>query len=163
MGNHRKARIVGLIQIHVASLEPVWLSMLHNRVSILKWHLFILSISLLRVIGPYQFLSTPPVIYAHHQGHSTFFCWYRCSGWIAEMAGALVFRGGYPGGVLQYQMDTGVRLTLPKDWGIQWKHNLKKWPLEKHIILLSKCTSQLAGKIIHIKLVSSVLLWKSLL
>ena len=32
-------RIVGLIQIHVASLESVWLSMLHNRVSILKWHL----------------------------------------------------------------------------------------------------------------------------
>ena len=45
MGNHRIARIVGLIQIHVASLESVWLSMLHNRVSLLKWHwLFILSI-----------------------------------------------------------------------------------------------------------------------
>ena len=46
------SRIVGLIQIHVASLESVWLSMLHNRVSILKWHLFILFIPLLRVIDP---------------------------------------------------------------------------------------------------------------
>ena len=55
MGNHRIAGIVGLIQIHVASLESVWLSMLHNSVSLLKWHLFILSISLLRVIGPCTF------------------------------------------------------------------------------------------------------------
>ena len=36
LGNHRITRIVGLIQIHVASLESVWTSMLHNRVSILK-------------------------------------------------------------------------------------------------------------------------------
>ena len=48
-------RIVGLIQIHVASLESVWLSMLHNRESILKWHLFILFIPLLRVIDPCTF------------------------------------------------------------------------------------------------------------
>ena len=52
MGYQRIASIVGLIQIHVASLESSWLSMLHNRVSLLKWHLFILSIQLLRVIGP---------------------------------------------------------------------------------------------------------------
>ena len=52
MGYQRIARIVGLIQIHVASLESSWLSMLHNRVSLLKRHLFILSIQLLRIIGP---------------------------------------------------------------------------------------------------------------
>ena len=52
MDYQRIASIVGLIQIHVASLESSWLSMLHNRVSLLKWHLFILSIQLLRVIGP---------------------------------------------------------------------------------------------------------------
>ena len=52
MGYQRITSIVGLIQIHVASLESSWLSMLHNRVSLLKWHLFILSIQLLRVIGP---------------------------------------------------------------------------------------------------------------
>ena len=52
MGYQRIACIVGLIQIHVASLESSWLSMLHNRVPLLKWHLFILSIQLLRVIGP---------------------------------------------------------------------------------------------------------------
>ena len=51
MDYQRIASIVGLIQIHVASLESSWLSMLHNRVSLLKWHLFILSIQLLRVIG----------------------------------------------------------------------------------------------------------------
>ena len=57
--------------------------MLHNRVSILKWHLFILSIPLLRVIDPCTFDgiifngTTLPIIYinttcyldAHHQGH----------------------------------------------------------------------------------------------
>ena len=52
MDYQRIASIVGLIQIHVASLESSWLSMLHNRVSLLKSHLFILSIQLLRVIGP---------------------------------------------------------------------------------------------------------------
>ena len=52
MDYQRISSIVGLIQIHVASLESSWLSMLHNRVSLLKWHLFILSIQLLRVIGP---------------------------------------------------------------------------------------------------------------
>ena len=52
MGYQRIASIVGLIQIHVASLESSCLSMLHNRVSLLKWHLFILFIQLLRVIGP---------------------------------------------------------------------------------------------------------------
>ena len=36
MGNQHIASIVGLIQIHVASLEPSWLSMLHNRVD-LSW------------------------------------------------------------------------------------------------------------------------------
>ena len=36
MGYQRIASIVGLIQIHVASLESSWLSMLHNRVSLLK-------------------------------------------------------------------------------------------------------------------------------
>ena len=46
---------MGLIQIHVASLESAWLTMLHNRVFILKWHLFILSIPLLRVIDPCTF------------------------------------------------------------------------------------------------------------
>ena len=51
MGYKRIASIVRLIQIHVASLESSLLSMLHNRVSLLKWHLFILSIQLLRVIG----------------------------------------------------------------------------------------------------------------
>ena len=58
MGNHRIAciaRIVGLIHIYIATLKSVWLSMLHNRVSLLKWHLFIRSIPLLRVIGPCTF------------------------------------------------------------------------------------------------------------
>ena len=32
LGNHRIARIVELPQIHVASFESLWLSMLHNRV-----------------------------------------------------------------------------------------------------------------------------------
>ena len=84
MGYQRIASIVGLIQIHVASLESVWLSMLHNRVSILKWHLFILSIPLLRVNDPCAFdgiifNGTALPIYinttcyiAYHQGHSTF-------------------------------------------------------------------------------------------
>ena len=58
MGYQRIASIVGLIQIHVATLESSWLSMLHNRVSLLKWHLFILSIQLLRVIGPCTFDGT---------------------------------------------------------------------------------------------------------
>ena len=58
MGYQRIASIVGLIQIHVASLESSWLSMLHNPVSLLKWHLFILSIQLLRVIGPCTFDGT---------------------------------------------------------------------------------------------------------
>ena len=60
--------------------------MLHNRVSILKWHLFILSIPLLRVIDPctfdgiifngtirYQFISTPPVQYCLSPGALNFF------------------------------------------------------------------------------------------
>ena len=59
--------------------------MLHNRVSILKWHLFILSIPLLRVIDPCTFDgiifngTTLPIYInttcyiAYHQGHSTFF------------------------------------------------------------------------------------------
>ena len=55
MSSQRIPRVVALIQIHVASLESVWLSKLHNRVSLLKWHLFILSIPLLRVIGPCTF------------------------------------------------------------------------------------------------------------
>ena len=99
---------MGLIQIHVASLESVWLSMLHNRVSILKWHFFILSIPLLRVIDPCTFdgiifngttfsiyINTTCYI-AYHQGHSTFFL-------LVEMfevdrrngRGAFAFRGGY--------------------------------------------------------------------
>ena len=32
-----------------------------------------------------------------------------------------------PRGALQNQMDTGVRLTTSKGWGIRWEHNLKKW------------------------------------
>ena len=74
------------MQIHVASLESVWLSMLHNYSEfILKWHLFILFIPLLRVILThvhlmelfsmglrYQFISIPSDTYAHHQGHSLF-------------------------------------------------------------------------------------------
>ena len=59
--------------------------MLHNRVSILKWHLFILSIPLFRVIDPCTFDgiifngTTLPIYInttcyiAYHQGHSTFF------------------------------------------------------------------------------------------
>ena len=81
--------------------------MLHNRVSILKWHLFILFIPLLRVIDPctfdgiifngtcYQLISIPPVIYAHHQGHSSFFVGRVVRGGSPKWPGALVFRGGY--------------------------------------------------------------------
>ena len=108
LGNHRITRIVGLIQIHVASLESVWTSMLHNRVSILKWHLFILSIPLLRVIDPWTFDgiifngTTLPIYInttcyiAYHQGHSTFFVGRDVRGGSPKWPGASVFRGGYP-------------------------------------------------------------------
>ena len=39
-----------------------------------------------------------------------------------------VFKSG-GGGALQYQMDTGVRLTLPKAGAFGAEHNLKKWGL----------------------------------
>ena len=51
MGYQRISSIVGLILIHFASLESSWLSMLHNRVSLLKWHLFILSIDHFRIVS----------------------------------------------------------------------------------------------------------------
>ena len=41
-----------------------------------------------------QFISTPPVIYAHHQGHSTFFVGRDVRG-SPKWPGALVFRGRY--------------------------------------------------------------------
>ena len=93
---------MGLIQIHVASLESVWLSMLHNRVSILKWHLFILSIPLLRVIDPCTFDgiifngTTLPIYInttcyiAYHQGHSTFFVGRDVRGGSPKWPGAFV-------------------------------------------------------------------------
>ena len=40
MGNHRIARIVGLIHIHVKSLESVWLPMLRNRVCLSRSDFF---------------------------------------------------------------------------------------------------------------------------
>ena len=44
----------------------------------------------------YQFILTPPVIYAHHQGHSTFFFVGRdVRGGSPKWPGAFVFRGGY--------------------------------------------------------------------
>ena len=104
LGNHRITRIVGLIQIHVASLESVWLSMLHNRVSILKWHLFILSIPLLRVIDPCTFdgiifngttLPIPPVILLITRGTQLFFIGRDVRGGSPKCPGAFVFRGGY--------------------------------------------------------------------
>ena len=82
--------------------------MLHNRVSILKWHLFILSIPLLRVIDPCTFDgiifngTTLPIYInttcyiAYHQGHSTFFFFGRdVRGGSPKWLGAFVFRGGY--------------------------------------------------------------------
>ena len=107
MGNHRLARIMGLIQIHVASLESVWLSMLHHRVSLLKWHLFILSIPLLRVIGSCIFdgiifngITLPIFInttcyLCSSPEHSTLFVGRDVRGGSPKWSGALVFRGGY--------------------------------------------------------------------
>ena len=101
------SRIVGLIQIHVASLESVWLSMLHNRVSILKWHLFILFIPLLRVIDPCTFdgiifngttlptyINTTCYLYSS-PGALKFFVGRVVRGGSPKWPGALVFRGGY--------------------------------------------------------------------
>ena len=50
MGNQRIVRIVGLIYIHVASLESVWLPMLRIVYVSLEVTFFILSFPLLRVI-----------------------------------------------------------------------------------------------------------------
>ena len=43
----------------------------------------------------YQFISTPPVIYAHHQGYTTFFVGRDVRGGSSKWPGALVFQGGY--------------------------------------------------------------------
>ena len=43
----------------------------------------------------YQLISVPPVIYAHHQGHSSFFVGRVVRGGSPKWPGALVFRGGY--------------------------------------------------------------------
>ena len=40
MENHRLARTVGLIHIHVASSESVWLPMLRNRVCLSRSDIF---------------------------------------------------------------------------------------------------------------------------
>ena len=90
------------------SLESVWLSMLHNRVSILKWHLFILSIPLLRVIDPCTFdgiifngttlpiyiNTTPPFILLITRGTQLFFVGRDVRGGSPKWLGAFVFRGG---------------------------------------------------------------------
>ena len=43
----------------------------------------------------YQPISIPPVIYAHHQGHLSFFVGRVVRGGSPKWPGALVFRGGY--------------------------------------------------------------------
>ena len=110
MANHRIARIVGLIQIYVASLESVWLSMLPQSCISLKvtfihpfyfivesyWPMYILM-ELFSLGLRYQKIP-PPVIYGHHPGHSTFVVVVVARdvrGESPKWPGALVFRGGY--------------------------------------------------------------------
>ena len=136
IGNHRITRIVGLIQIRVASLESVWLSMLHNRVSILKWHLFILSIPLLRVIDPCTFDgiifngTTLPIYInttcyiAYHQGHSTFFL-------LVEMfeVDRRNGRGHLYFGVDIILVKTSCKSTVGANKQAGWSHHELNWPL----------------------------------
>ena len=113
MGYQRIASIVGLIQIHVASLESSWLSMLHNRVSLLKWHLFILSIQLLSSYWPvyiwWNYFQWDCVTDRYHyhlssmaitRGTQLFFFFFFFFGRDVRVGslkwpGALVFRGRY--------------------------------------------------------------------
>ena len=90
MGYRCIASIVGLIQIHIASLESSWLSMLHNRVSLLKWHFIHPFCSIVESYWPmyiwwnyfqwdcvtdryHHHLSSVAINLAYHPGPSTFF------------------------------------------------------------------------------------------
>ena len=105
MGNHRIARIAGLIQIHVASLESVGLSTLHNRVSLLKSRTFPFLFHCWEFLAHAHFdgiifngttlsIDTTTCYLWPSPGALNFFFARDVQGGSPKWPGALVFRGG---------------------------------------------------------------------